>query len=197
MNHKLTALLVTMCVLLCSCVRQTVATDEKQIFVPVSAMVDYGMSIPDGYAEYEKYAKKMYYDSTFELEYEYNPPDNISSDVRYLSESYSFENKSSDVLINEFIQRGVSGAIFQARGIKLVEKPDIFSFGSRSKLYDITGENQLVVGNYFVATYDKITFTFIVVGMHIAQKEIWTEMLEARLNKSKGFRIGFYSLNSK
>ena len=197
MSPRLIAIIVISCSLLSSCLPQAASNDEKQLFASVSLLTAYGIKLPEDYAKYEKYIKRMYYDSTFELEYEYDPPSTVSSDVRYMDERYSFENKSSDTLVNELIQKTVSGAIWQAHGIVLSEKQESFSWGLRSKLYDVVAKDKRLVGNYFVASVEKMAFTFVIVGVHITQTEVWSELLCSRLDKSKAFSTGLYRLNAK
>jgi hypothetical protein len=184
-------------VLLFSCLKQTVSQDEKLVFVPASEMAQYGASLPEEYSQYEKYTKKMYYDSTFELQYEYTVPESVDSDLRFLIETYSFENKNSDVFVNDIVTKGITSTIYNANGISLSEKSDSFEWGRKSAVYDILSKNKLLVGSRFVASSEKMNFSFTIIGMHIAQKEIWSELLKSKLDRAKGFTIGLYSLNAK
>ena len=194
---KLIATVVISCSLLASCVGQVVSDKERQIFAPVSLLTAYGINLPEDHTKYEKYSKRMYYDNTFELEYEYDPPSTVTSVVRYMDERYSFENRSSDTMVNELIQNTVSGAIWKANGITLAEEQEVFSWGRRSMLYDVLSKDKLAVGNYFVASVEKVAFTFVVIGAHISQGEVWSELLKSRLDKSREFSIGFYKLNAQ
>jgi hypothetical protein len=197
MNLRCVGVLLVSCSVLCSCIQQSISKEEKQIFVPISLMAQYGANVPDTYAQYEKYTKKMYIDSTFELEYEYAPPENVISDIRYLIETYSFENRSSDVLVNDLITKGITSTISNATGIALSEKPNAFEWGRKSVVYDILSKSKVLVGSRLVASWEKMSFTFTIIGMHIDQTEVWSELLRDKLDRSKGFSIGLYSLNSK
>ena len=197
MNLKYVSALLASCVLLTSCLKQPVSPDEKLIFLPASQMAQYGAKLPGTYSQYEKYTKKMYYDSTFELQYEYSLPENVDSDLRLLIETYSFENKSSDVFVNDIVTKGVTSTIYHANGISLSEKVNSFEWGRKSAVYDILSKNKLLVGSRFVASSDKMNFSFTIIGMHIAEKEIWSELLKNKLDRAKSFTIGLYSLKAK
>jgi len=132
------------------------------------------------------------------LEYEYSAPKNMTKDFLYLNEAFMFKRSVSDISIDELTKKWfTTNEDYTTYGMKLTERPDSFTWGEKSKLYDIIGVSNKAIGSYFVASYGKMMFTFIAVGFSIHQKEVWTELLKDRLDRSKEFNIGFYSLKTK
>jgi len=178
-----------------SCIRQRISEDEKILHVTVHDLLSYGIIVPENYSRYERYTKSMYFDSTFELEYEFQPADDTESTVLFLNSSLSFERSSSERAINDAIQQGLSGRIFKAKGIDLVERNELYQYGSKSRLFDIVNQQGNLVGNYFFATNKGMSLTFIIIGLYIDDPDIWSDLFEEKLQKAENLKTGFFSLN--
>jgi hypothetical protein len=136
----------------------------------------------------------VYADGTFEIDYEYEFPEGVSSGITFINQTVEYERKSSGRLLNQTISNMITGTIYKSRRIQLKEKPGLFKYGKDSKIFDILNKEGYTVGNVLVVTFDKIVFTYTIIGIYISDPEIWTELFKEKLDKAKSYSPGFYKM---
>jgi len=183
-NMKIKSILLTIAimVLFVSCVKQKMSETEKSYFLNVSELKKLNISVPDDYKKYEKFEKTFYFDFTYELEYEYEPAGD-NSDVAFISQTIEFENKKSDVLINNLISDSLSAGIYKAHGIKMKDVSNLYKYGDNSKLFQLVNKNNTAVGYTFMAVLNKTIFKFNIIGITIDDPQTWKVLLDEKLKK--------------
>lgn len=180
---KIISIIFTAAVLLhLSCSKKEITPEEKELFIPLSAFEVCGIKTPDDAAGSETFTKKVYFDSSYELEYEFDPGEN-QSDISYLSQTISVDNDEKDSVDNDKMIHTLFDAVLKAFGISMREKPGIYRYGDRSKLYVLVTKDGLEAGNILFAGSGKISYLYMEVGFTIEKTEQWKTVFDKRLDR--------------
>lgn len=180
---KILAIIFTTAVFLqLSCSKREMTQDERTLFVPLSAFGICGIKTPDDSTGSTVFTKKVYLDSSYELECEFDPGENPSS-ISYLTQTISVDNDEKDSVDNDKMIHALFDTVLNAFGIRMVEKPGIYRYGDRSKLYVLVTKDGLEAGNIFFAGSGKISYLIAEVGFTIDKPDQWKTIFDKRLDR--------------
>jgi len=178
---------------LTSCFSQETSMEDAAVTTRAADFAALEIKVPSKPAGFEKWSRTMYFDGSIEVQYEFEAEEK-DSDILYMSQTFSFERKPSDRLIDQAIGNFVTNSVFKSKGIALREKAGLFSWGDDSKVYEIVNENGAVVGNRLVVARDRMLCDFTIVGVMIDEAQTWAELFTAKLDLASRYKLGFFKL---
>jgi hypothetical protein len=168
-----------------ACREVAVAEKDKALFITARELRPYGYNF-ERPEKYEKFTKTYFYDNTYQIDYEFESPEEQKDQSLYLAESVSVEKKEADARFTRSTEEwGISLGI-KAGGLQIEEKKDFYSYGDNSAFY-VLKEDGRPVGNYFTTRVGKKSFSFLITGMYIDDVRFCREVLEPRLEAFKSY----------
>jgi hypothetical protein len=168
-----------------ACREVAVADGDKALFVTVRELAPYGYTF-ERPEKYETFKKTYFYDDTYQIEYEFEAPEEQKSKSLYLSESISIGNDESDARFIKSSEEWVISFGLKAGGLQTEEKKGFYSYGDNSAFY-VLKEDGRPVGNYFTTRIGKKSFSFLIAGKYIDDVTFWREVVEPRLETFKSY----------
>ncbi len=165
---------------LAACTRDLPVGDtEKALFLPAAVFEGFGFEIGDT-AQRESYKKMRYFDGSYELEYEFEAPDE-SPDYIYVYSSLSVERKASDAM-TVYLAMDVGFRIgnMAAGDVDIVEDNEFYQYGDASKFKRIVHEGRQI-GNMFITRSGKRVYFVVVSGTYFDDAQLWGEVIGERL----------------
>ncbi len=164
------------------CTQAEMSEDEKELIVRAQDLAPYGFEVGDA-SRHEKFKKTVYFDRSYELEYEYETPDGSGLDPLYVNVSISFEENVSDAKATQGAQRiGLSAGSY-VNGLKMEEKKDFFKYGDESTYFVLLSKQGAPGGSYFITREGSKVYTLIVAGAVFDDPEAWAELVTPKLKK--------------
>lgn len=183
-THRALLLLFSLTLALCAagCTRVKMSEAEKELILRAQDLAPYGFNV-DGASQYESFSKSVYFDRSYELEYEYQTPDGSGLDPLYLNVSVSFEKSPADARVTQGATKmGLSaGSYFE--GLKLEEKRGFFKYGEESSYYVLLSKKGEPAGSYFVTREGSKVYSLLVAGVVFDEPEAWAELVTPKLQK--------------
>ncbi|TGL64679.1 hypothetical protein [Leptospira sarikeiensis] len=178
-----------------SCVSQTVNDDDRKILITVNDFKEYDLIFPGNYKKYEKYNKYISLDgtSTIEYEYEYSPADE-KSDITFISQRVEYHLKKSDQLVSDKFGGFVVKSILKSYGVSMKEPSGMFKNRQDTKVFSLTSEGY-DVGNMLVVSFDRMTFSYTLVGQHIKDPEVWSDIFAEKVDLATKYKASFYKID--
>lgn len=163
-----------------------VTDGDSAVLIGADALVDY-------FSDYqptsggEVVRKVRYLDGTYELDLEYDVPEDDAQP--YLSTTVSVERTVKDafVIFETSWKATRLGLNIYDTDMGLREDNDFFSFGDRSRHGFIVFEDQ-TAGNMFVTQIDKKVFMFMISGFYFDDSEVFADLLMPRLERLRDYR---------
>jgi hypothetical protein len=179
-------LVVLACALLAGCGSNLpVREDEKALFVRAGELADYGLEHAD--ARYEKFTKTKLFDGSFQVEYEYEVPENAPGDRVFLYSCITVERKKSDAMASQGIEQAGIAVGMLGTDVSLEEVKDFYTYGDSARFYDIKNKGGAKVGNYFTAREGAKVYSVIIAGFYTEDREIWVEMVGDKLKRFSSY----------
>lgn len=157
---------------LSGCQSQTMTEAEKKFLLRGAVFQDYGASLPTDTSKMETFEKTGYFDSTYDLDYTFETPDD-SSQPLYLNQSLCVAASRGEAITQAAALRG--GVMLGMKSEKISEKamPNEKIYGEGSKLTVLTVDNGLPIGNLFTARQGKRFYFLVVSGIYFDTPEDW------------------------
>jgi hypothetical protein len=176
--------LFTLALALCAagCMQAKMSETEKDLILRAQDLAPYGFEV-GGTSKHESFTKTVYFDKSYELEYEYEVPDGSGLDPLYLNVSISFEETVSDAKMTRNARKMGLSAGSYLNSLKLEEKNDFFKYGDESSYYVLLSKNNVPGGSYFVTREGTRVYSLIVAGAVFDDPEMWAELVMPKLQK--------------
>jgi hypothetical protein len=164
------------------CKRAEVSEAEKELILRAQDFAPFGSNVGDP-GRYESFNKTVYFDRSYELEYEYQTPEGSGLDPLYLNVSVSFETSPSDARVTQGATKMglTAGSYFE--GIKLEEKKGFFRYGDESTYYVLLSKKGEPAGSYFVTREGSKVYSLLVAGVVFDEAEAYAALVTPKLQK--------------
>ena len=159
--------------------------DEKALFVRASDLVDYGLERAD--ARHEKFTKTKLFDGSFQVEYEYEVPDDVPGDHVYVYSCVTVERKKSDAIASQGVEQAGIAVGMLGTDVSLEEVKDFYAYGDSARFYEIKNKSGAKVGNYFTVREGAKVYSIIIAGFYTDDREIWVEMIGDKLARFSSY----------
>ncbi len=189
-------LLSIVCLVLCvvgsgalyllTAVTEEVTPADRRLVVTIHDLAEYVEDyVPD--PEHETITKQRNLDRSFEIEYEYDAPDD--EDVPYLMCSLSVEPTLQDARASYLAMWGgvKLGIHFGADEVEIVERNNVFQWGDHSHFGTLEIEN-VPYGNVFVARKGKLIFVLLISGVYFEDRDTFSDFLAPVLSELDRYR---------
>lgn len=136
--------------------------------------------------EYEDMGKTVYFDKSFDINYEYSDPEDEGI---YISITVNYEPKMSDAMIGYNMGATGSKAVIGLMGgdeITFDDKSTEFKWGDRSTLYFILNEGE-PVGHIFTTMKGKYNYDLLATGFAYETVEEFEEVMGPKLKAFEDF----------
>ena len=164
------------------CARKEMSAAEKEMLLRAQDLAPYGFEVGDA-ARHETFSKTVYFDRSYELEYEYETPEGSGLDPLYLSVSVSFEESAADAKTTQGAQKIGLNAGSYLNGLRMEEKKDFFRYGDESTYYVLLSKEGVPGGSYFVTREGSRVYSLIVAGAVFDDPAVWAEFVTPKLQK--------------
>lgn len=182
-THHASLLLFVLALAACAagCARAEMSEAEKELILRAQDFAPHGFDVGDA-SRHESFRKTVYFDSSTELEYEFQTPDGSGLDPLYLNVAVSFEPSVRDARMTQGATKlGLSaGSYFE--GMKLEEKKDFFRYGDDSAYYVLVSKEGSPGGCYFVTRVGAKVYSLIVAGV-VFDEVGFAELVKPKLEK--------------
>jgi hypothetical protein len=180
------ALVALACVALTACGSSLpVREDEKALFVRAGELTEYGLESAD--ARYETFTKTKLFDGSFQVEYEYEVPENAPGSHVFLYSCITVERKKSDAIASQGVEQAGIAIGMLGSDVSLVEVENFYTYGDSARFYDIKNKAGAKVGNYFTARDGAKVYSVIIAGFYTEDREIWVEMIGDKLERFSSY----------
>jgi hypothetical protein len=180
--HKaLWAIPCLMVTLLVGCQSQTMTATEKTYLMRSSALQEYGVNLKkEEFTKYEKFSKTGYYDSTYDLDYEFKTPEGSSWPL-YINQSLSTHNSAGDALTAITTLRTGTIVGMKTQGLNEKPMPNEKIYGDGSKLTILVDGKGTQLGNVFSARKGKRSYYLVLSGIYFDSAIDWEEFAGANI----------------
>lgn len=177
-------LLFALALALCAagCARAEMGEAEKELLLRAQDLAPYGFEVGDA-SKHESFSKTVYFDKSYELDYEYETPEGSGLDPLYLNVSVSFERSVADAKMTQGALRVGLSAGSYLHDLKMEERKDFFSYGDESAYYVLLSKENVPGGSYFVTREGTRVYSLIVAGALFDDPEMWAELVTPKLQK--------------
>jgi hypothetical protein len=163
-----------------------VTDGDRAVLVGADVLIDYFSDYaPAPGAEVVR--KLRYLDGTYEIDLEYDVPDD--PEQPFLSTTVNIERTLKDAFVMfEMSWNGTRlGLNVYDTDLGLREDNDFFSYGDRSRHAFIVFENE-PAGNLFASQINKKVFVFMISGFYFDDSEAFADLLLPRLEELRDYR---------
>jgi hypothetical protein len=159
---------------------EPITPSERQMIVDIDALAQ----CMEGFApdpQYESITKTKYVDSSYDIEYEYSPPD--ESDDPFLYCCVTVERKLSDAVAAYGIAWQTCKMMTWGSDVEVeyVDHNEIFTWGDSSRFAIIEAGGD-PVGNLFVARRGKTVVEVMVIGVYFDANEHFAAFVSSKLD---------------
>ncbi|HEV3469775.1 MAG TPA: hypothetical protein VG148_10675 [Pyrinomonadaceae bacterium] len=165
-----------------ACMRAAVSDGEREVLLRARDLAAYGFEFPEA-SRYESFNKTVYFDGSYDLIYEFEPPDDAAADsALYMNVTVTFEKSAQEARLVQGIEKFSLNAGMGLEGLKVEERKDFFRYGDASSFHVLTREGA-PVGNYFVTREGAKVYSVLIAGFYFDDPEQWAELVTPRLQK--------------
>ncbi|TWU12228.1 hypothetical protein CA54_10510 [Symmachiella macrocystis] len=131
----------------------------------------------------EVISKTKFLDGSYDLEYEYDRPDDDSEPYLYCSVTVDRNKAEAHASFLATLQATQLGIKLFAEGeTNMVQRSDVFSWGEESQFAIVEFEGE-PIGNMFIAREQNYTFYFVVYGVYFDDSDSVHDLLSEKLRR--------------
>jgi len=162
-----------------------VNAQDRELLVTVGDLAPYFPDLnPD--LSVEKFTKTRYLDRSYDLEYEYEHPDEATP--LYLYCAVTVELSESDARMSyQGYRIGTNIGFSLEEGVTLKDRDDLFRWGDASMCRQIRSGGSLV-GNFFLTRKGRRVFCFSITGVYFDDTETLRELLLPHLERLSSYK---------
>lgn len=157
--------------LLAGCWRQAAKPGDKNLVTHVALLQPYGVELPKDFEKYESLQREQWYDGTYVIEYEFDPPKALGLPIIYSSAE---RQRSKSEACTSYHAGNVG---LKIAGTDMRERDDLFKYGDRSR-FAMLVDNGEPYGNLFSMCSGKTAFMTIIAGFYFDDGAAWKEMID-------------------
>jgi len=172
------ACLAVLALILAGCMSQEPEEGDRDLVLKAEDLLPYGIDLPRGYATWETLKREKWIDSSFAVEYEFEPPED--AELPYLYSLTERHTSKSDAC-NSY-SAGNIGLPFGLGDNELDVRDDLYSYGDESRFGLLTAEGQ-PFGNYFAMCKGRAAVMIVLGGLYFDDGEMWAELIQPMLGE--------------
>ena len=153
--------------------------EERSLVVTLESLAEFGLALPDGYAEHEKLHRERRPDGSLSIEYEFRMPDGDPPFV--YSNARIFSSTTGACLSFSADNLGV-----RLSNLEPTDRNDLFRYGERSR-FALVERDGKPVGNVFAMCRSRTSLLVMFVGIYFDDTESWRALIEPRLQALEAF----------
>jgi hypothetical protein len=183
MNRRLVlAFLVSVSLCIQGCEwKLTVHESDKTLVLRAQDLIEYGYEF-QGIERYESFNKTRAFDGSYDLEYEFDTPDEERNHRLFLRVLVKVGKKRSDAQISQAGEKTAVLDTLKAQGIQEEEIPNFYDYGDSSSFYLLKKEGK-PIGNYFTVREGVKTYSVILLRMSFDDPQVWKKIMEPKLKQ--------------
>ena len=174
--------------LACACVWLSLAAcaipdvprpEERNLLVTLASLSEFGLALPDGYAQREHFRRERRSDGTLSLEYEFQTPD---ADPPFVySSAKIFSSPTGACLSFSADNLGL-----RLSSLQPTDRDDLFRYGERSRFALVESQGK-PVGNVFAMCRSRTSLLVMFVGIYFDDTNSWRALIEPHLEALEAF----------
>ena len=153
--------------------------EERNLVVTLESLSEFGLALPDGYAEHETLHRERRSDGSLSIEYEFQTP---GGDPPFVySNARIFSSPTAACLSFSADNLGV-----RLSSLEPIDRNDLFSYGERSRFGLVESQGK-PVGNVFAMCRSRTSLLVLFVGIYFDDTASWRALIEPRLQALEAF----------
>ena len=131
-------------------------------------------------------SKVRYFDGSYDIEYEYDPPDGAV----YISSTLTVERKLTDAFATYLPLWTATAAGFSLGGeatVEIDERKDFFEWGDQSRFAVLLTDGD-PFGNLFIARDGTRVVFFLLAGVYFDDRDLWSEFIGPTLQNTREYK---------
>lgn len=188
-RHAPVIALVALALLASACREEKMSEAEKALILRAHELTPYGFNFGDA-ARYETFKKTRYFDNSYQLEYEFETPDDAAGagvDTLFLSVTVTFEKNVADARMSQGAEKIGLRAGGTIGGLKMEERKDFFKYGDESSYYVLSKEGR-PGGSYFVTRIGPRVYSVLIAGVNFEDGATFAELVTPKLEKFSAYK---------
>ena len=155
---------------------------ERDLLVTLTSLSEFGLALPDGYAQHEQLRRERNSDGSLSIEYEFQTQDGAPPFV--YSSARIFSSPSEACLFYSADNLGV-----RLSSLVPTDRNDLFQYGEKSRFALVESQGK-PVGNVFAMCHSRTTLLVMIVGIYFDDTDSWRALIEPRLEALEAFEAG-------
>ena len=165
---------------LTGCFNRPLREKDRPLLVTIADLTALGAPTLN-YSRYETLKRVVYLDGTYEINYTFDPPQELlEQGAPLLSVTVDLESSIDEAKDTYRSARAIYGEEGKYRGMDLVEDPDCFQYGEEWFCGIVSNEG-VPVGHYFTMRLGRKIYTIALFGLYVGEATAWSELLLPRL----------------
>jgi hypothetical protein len=152
---------------------------DASLLVTLATLSEFGLELPDGYAQHEKFRRERMADDSLLLEYEFQTPDGSPP---FVYSSAELHPSARDACLS--FSAGNLG--LRLSSLEPTDRNDLFSYGEKSRFALVEHEGK-PVGNVFAMCRSRTAMLVMFVGLYFDDAEGWRALIEPSLRALEAF----------
>ena len=152
---------------------------DESMLVTLERLSEFGLELPAGYAQHEKWTRQRVVDATIMLEYQYQAPD---GGPPFVYSSAELHPSARDACLS--FSAGNLG--LRLSSLDPTDRNDLFSYGEKSRFALVQNQGK-PVGNVFAMCHSRTTMLVMFVGLYFDDAEEWRALIEPTLQALQEF----------
>jgi len=152
---------------------------DQNVLVTLGSLAEFGLALPDGYGEHEKFSRTLMIDGSLMLEYEFQTPD---GGPPFVYSSVELHPSPRDACLS--FSAGNLG--LRMSTLEATDRNDLFSYGEKSRFALVQNEGK-PVGNVFAMCRSRTAMLVMFVGLYFDDTDAWRALIEPRLEALAAF----------
>jgi len=153
--------------------------EERNLVVTLASLSEFGLALPDGYAQHEKLRRERRSDGSLSIEYEFQTPDGDPPFV--YSSARIFPSSTAACLSFSADNLGL-----RLSSLEPTDRNDLFCYGERSRFALIENQGK-PVGNVFAMCRSRTSVLVMFVGIYFDDTASWRALIEPHLEALEAF----------
>ena len=172
-SHRIAALAGAFLVLASCATTEPVQPADESLFVTLAALSEFGLELPQGYAQHEKRTRLRAAGGTIRLEYEFRSPDGGPPLVYSSAELHP---SPRDACLS--FTAGSAGLGLSR--LEVSDRNDLFRYGEKSRFGRVENAGK-PAGNVFAMCRSRTAMLVMFVGLYFDDADSWRALIEPRL----------------
>ena len=152
---------------------------DRDLLVTLASLSEFGLALPDGYAQHEHFRRERRSDGTLSLEYEFQTPD---GDPPFVYSSAKIFSSPSEACLSY----SADNLGLRLSSLQPTDRNDLYQYGERSR-FALVERDGTPVGNVFAMCRSRTSLLVMFVGLYFDDTASWRALIEPHLQALDAF----------